>query len=155
MGQQVYTQRDAESSPLYRIVKDHYANFQLTYNNKYGQKYGFYRSEIDLEIEKFLKCGIYKYGVARIRCPKPGCEEERYRPFSCKSRSFCGSCVTRHALELEIRLEQALSREWIFQHHSYRVFQISHLALQKYLLYLKQGMNCNESSLASDELRIL
>jgi hypothetical protein len=88
-----YNQRKPEKTPLYQVVSDHYDTFRNTYNDKYGDVYGFFRPEIEKEIGKYKKCGIFKHGMAKVKCKKKGCDEEYYLPFSCHGRGLCPSCI--------------------------------------------------------------
>ncbi len=62
--------------PVYRILSRAYADFKAVYDIKYQKKYAVFRSVIDKEVEKFLRCGIYEYGFARIKCENKDCKEE-------------------------------------------------------------------------------
>ena len=64
----------------------------------------FAGTEIDTEIKKYLKCGIYDYGFARVKCENPDCGEEYLLPFSCKGRGVCPSCIQKFSLDTELRL---------------------------------------------------
>jgi hypothetical protein len=116
MGTDVYIQRRPENTALYNIVSDNYETFQQYYNEKFGEKYGFFRPEIEREISKYSKCGIYKYGFARIKCQNDKCGEEYLLPFSCKSRGVCPSCIQKYALELEQLLVDEILREVPMRH---------------------------------------
>ena len=48
--------------------------------------------------ERFLTCGDYRLGVARIRCDNPGCGHDYFRPFSCKGFYLCPSCSQKRTL---------------------------------------------------------
>jgi uncharacterized protein (DUF983 family) len=41
-------------------------------------------------VRRYLDCGLYENGFARIRCPD--CAEEYLLAFSCKTRELCPSC---------------------------------------------------------------
>ena len=116
MGTGIYTQRKPEKTALYQVVRDHYSRFHLSYNEKYAQEYGFFRTEIEREIEKFRKCGIFKHGFARVRCQRDGCGEEFLLPFSCHGRGVCPSCITKYALELEQLLTDEIIKEVPHRH---------------------------------------
>jgi len=135
-----YVPRKADQTPLFKLVKDHYHSFKETYNQHYAQKYGFFRPEIEKELNKFIKCGIFKYGFARIKCKDEnhkGCKEEYYRPFSCKSRGLCPSCIQRHALELEILLLDEIIREVPYRHFVYVIPKI----LRKNFMWHRECLN--------------
>jgi hypothetical protein len=48
--------------------------------------------------ERFLTCGNYRLGVARIRCTNPACGHDYFRPFSCKGFYLCPSCSQKRTL---------------------------------------------------------
>jgi hypothetical protein len=49
-------------------------------------------------VDKFILCGDYSQGIARIQCTNPDCRNEYFRPFSCKSFYFCPSCSQKRTL---------------------------------------------------------
>jgi hypothetical protein len=51
-----------------------------------------------LLVEKFIECGDYSKGIARIKCTNPECGYEYFRPFSCKSWYLCPSCNQKRLL---------------------------------------------------------
>jgi len=97
-----YTQRHPETTPLYKIVEDHYDDFKYNYDTKYSSKYGFFRPEISKEVEKYTECGIYNFGVARVVCQNKDCSETFFVPFFCRSAHFCPSCAMKNALDFEV-----------------------------------------------------
>lgn len=112
-----YNQRRPEKTDLYRLVSNYYPSFKESYNDDYADIYGFYRPEIDAEIDKYLKCGIHKYGVARIKCQNKDCDEEYLLPFSCKGRGICPSCIQKQSLLTELRLiDENLLKEVRYRH---------------------------------------
>jgi Putative transposase/Transposase zinc-binding domain len=132
-----YSQRNPEKTPLYRLIDDHYAEFKSTYNEKYGDIYGFYRPEIDKEIEKYQECGIYRFGFAKLKCSNTECGEEYFLPFSCHSRGLCPSCIQKHSLELEMLLKDEILRSVPMRH---LVFTIPVL-LRKNFLWHREHLN--------------
>jgi hypothetical protein len=50
--------------------------------------------------ERFLACGDYRLGVARIRCTNQSCGHDCFRPFSCKGFYLCPSCSRKRILLL-------------------------------------------------------
>jgi hypothetical protein len=69
------------------------------YEDKHANIYGRFRIERITEVvEKFIFCGDYSKGVARIQCTNPDCKFEYFRPFSCKSFYFCPSCSQKRTL---------------------------------------------------------
>jgi len=81
------------------ILKNHFSDFEKRYDDHYADKYGKYRIiRIKEEVEKFLECGDYSKGIARIKCTNPECGYEYFRPFSCKSWYLCPSCNQKRLL---------------------------------------------------------
>ncbi len=78
--EKVYKPRQPQKTAPYRIFSQYYDEFKDVYEERYQSKYGFFRSFIDEEVEKYLRCGILKYGFARVRCSK--CKHEFLLPFS-------------------------------------------------------------------------
>jgi len=93
----VYTPR--ELNVIQKILKDHFSDFEKRYDDHYADKYGKYRIiRIKEAVEKFLECGDYKKGIARIKCTNPDCDHEYFRPFSCKGWYLCPSCNQKRLL---------------------------------------------------------
>ncbi len=84
---------------LNTIIKKHFEQFSLNYEEKYGKRYGSFRLErISKFAENYKSCGDYHKGVARIQCTNPECKHEIFRPFSCKKFYFFPSCSQKRAL---------------------------------------------------------
>ena len=49
-------------------------------------------------MERFLDCGDYTKGIARIQCSNPECKADYFRPFSCKVFHLCPSCSQKRTL---------------------------------------------------------
>ena len=49
-------------------------------------------------VERFIECGDYSKGIARIKCTNTNCGHEYFRPFSCKSWYLCPSCNQKRLL---------------------------------------------------------
>jgi hypothetical protein len=82
-----------EINVLQRLFKEHFQSLADQYEDKHAMIYGRFRIERITEVvEKFILCGDYSQGVARIQCTNPECKYEYFRPFSCKSFYFCPSC---------------------------------------------------------------
>jgi len=112
-----YRPRDHEASPFFKIVSEHFDEFERIYPGKYQELYGYWRPVIRSSIDKFLKCGDLKEGFARVRCPD--CKEEFFVAFSCRQRSCCPSCDQKRALLLAHRLKVEVladvpHRQWVF-----------------------------------------
>jgi len=79
-----YHPRNPRASPLFRLLEEHYAEFERVYPERYQQRYGFWRPVIRKAVLDFLKCGDLREGFARVRCPD--CGHEFFVAFSCKQR---------------------------------------------------------------------
>ena len=65
----------------------HLRAFEAVYEERYQERYGFWRPIIGTVVGEFLECGDLKQGFARVRCPK--CREEFLVAYSCRVRCFC------------------------------------------------------------------
>jgi transposase-like protein len=94
---------------LQRLLKEHFQSFADQYEAKHAIIYGRFRIERITEVvEKFVLCGDYSQGVARIQCTNPDCKYEYFRPFSCKSFYFCPSCSQKRTLLFSQYMNQRL-----------------------------------------------
>jgi predicted RNA-binding Zn-ribbon protein involved in translation (DUF1610 family) len=91
-----YRPRDHEASPFFKIVRDHFDEFERVYPERYQQRYGYWRPVVRSSIDKFLKCGDLKEGFARVRCPD--CGKELFLAYSCRQRGACPSCDQKRSL---------------------------------------------------------
>jgi hypothetical protein len=65
-----YRQRGASS--LQRLFRIHFPEFAAVYHTQYARRLGHSRLQrITRAVERFLECGDYTKGVARIRCTNP------------------------------------------------------------------------------------
>ncbi len=92
----VYRPRRPRASPLWQLLDRYFDEFQRVYDERYRQRYGFWRPVIASTIEKFLACGDLREGFARVRCPR--CRDEFFVAFSCRRRCLCPSCHQKRAL---------------------------------------------------------
>jgi len=84
---------------LQTLFKKHFQRIVEQYESKYAAIYGRFRIDRITEVvEKFILCGDYSQGVARIQCTNPECKFEYFRPFSCKTFYFCPSCSQKRTL---------------------------------------------------------
>jgi hypothetical protein len=83
MEAQAYRARRPKLSPLWQCLDAHFDTFLDIY-------YGFLRPIIPEVVGKFMGCGDFANGFARVRCDH--CAHEYLLPFSCKGRWFCPSC---------------------------------------------------------------
>jgi hypothetical protein len=88
-----------EKNVIQEILQDHFKSFEENYDTQYSEKYGKYRIiHIKETVERFIECGDYSKGIARIKCTNTHCRHEYFRPFSCKSWYLCPSCNQKRLL---------------------------------------------------------
>ena len=84
---------------LHTIFERHFTEFCDVYDERFASTYGMFRLDRIRDIgERFLTCGDYRLGVARIRCTNPACGHDYFRPFSCKGFYLCPSCSQKRTL---------------------------------------------------------
>jgi hypothetical protein len=84
---------------LQLLFKKHFQTFADQHEAKHAIIYGrFHIGRITEVVEKFILCGDYSQGVARIQCTNPDCKYEYFRPFSCKGFYFCPFCSQKRTL---------------------------------------------------------
>lgn len=87
-----YRQRGASS--LQRLFRAHFPELAARYEAEYAIRLGKFRlPRITKAVERFLDCGDYTKGIARIRCTNPECRAEYFRPFSCKDSGLIPSSL--------------------------------------------------------------
>jgi hypothetical protein len=79
------------------LVERFHPESEAVYDERYQERYGFWRPIIGTVVRKFLECGDLQHGFARVRGPK--CREEFFVPYSCRGRCFCPSGHHKRALE--------------------------------------------------------
>jgi len=93
------TYRQRGASTLQSLFQRHFAEFCARYEADYARRLGRIRLErIRRVVQRFLDCGNYTRGVARIQCTNPNCKSEYFRPFSCKTFYICPSCSQKRTL---------------------------------------------------------
>ena len=117
MNSKIYKRRTPEKSALYKIVYNHFQQYENIYPDKYEQDFGYFRKIIPKTIYKYLDCGILEHGFARVRCPQ--CGNDFFVAFSCKTRFFCPSCAEKRTLIWaawikDNVLQNVPHRHWVF-----------------------------------------
>jgi hypothetical protein len=125
----IYRPRRPQSSPLYRLLQDHFEALAGIYEERFEHRYGPWRPVVREVVEKFLDCGLLEPGFARVRCEE--CGAEFLLAFSCKCRYFCPSC---HAKRLAIWCDWLESELLLPIPHRQYVFSIPK-RLRPYFLY--------------------
>jgi hypothetical protein len=85
----VYRPRRPLTSPLYRLLSDHFEHFRGRYEDDFERHQGHWRRVVETVVGRFLECGVLEAGFARVRCD--ACNAEYLSAFSCKTRYFCPS----------------------------------------------------------------
>jgi len=77
------------------------------WEERFERRYGFWRGFVDEQVRRYLDCGLFENGFARVRCPE--CHEEYLLAFSCKTRELCPSCAARRAAATAVLLREEVS----------------------------------------------
>ncbi len=106
------TYRQRGTSSLQQLFRAHFPEPLARYESEFAKQLGKFRLErICKAVERFLACGDYGRGIARIKCTNPDCGLEYFRPFSCSVFHLCPSCSQKSTLLLgEYMNEQLLLR---------------------------------------------
>jgi len=103
-----YRARNPRATPLYRLFDAHFDEVRGQWEERFERKCGFWRSFVDEQVLRYLDCGLFENGFARVRCPE--CAEEYLLAFSCKTRELCPSCAAkRSAVEFNEGFEHGMS----------------------------------------------
>jgi len=92
----VYRPRRPRESPLWRLTEEHLETFKQVYDDRFAERYGFWRAEIERTLLAFLDCGDFERGFARVRCD--ACRRESLVALSCKTRGYCPSCNAKRSV---------------------------------------------------------
>ncbi len=111
-----YRARNPKDSPFFKLVSEHFDDFEEKYPELFEKSHGFWRPSIRWAIDKFLKCGDLTEGFAKVRCPD--CKHEMFVAFSCKQKT-CPSCAQKRCLVLGQKLiNEVLAdcghTQWVF-----------------------------------------
>jgi len=66
----MYRSRNPEASPFYRVVRDHFADFEGVCGGRFAPRCGYWRTVIRTAIDNYVKCGDLREGFAWVRCPE-------------------------------------------------------------------------------------
>jgi len=109
--------RNPRATPLYRLFDGYFDEVRGQWEERYERRHGFWRSFVDEQVLRYLDCGLFEDGFARIRCPE--CAEEFLLAFSCTTRELCPSCAAKRsaamaALLAEEVFEEVGHAQWVF-----------------------------------------
>ncbi|MCF7688517.1 MAG: transposase [Cephaloticoccus sp.] len=85
-----YRPRHPRASPVWQVFADHWPTYQRTLAS--------HHPHLDHTVSAFLRCGDFRAGFTRWRCPD--CAHEFLLAFTCKQRGLCASCHQRRTLTL-------------------------------------------------------
>ena len=113
----VYQPRNPRSSDYFKCTQAHFEQLEMLWDDRYQQRYGFWRPYVMDVINRYLDCGDLHCGFARVKCYD--CNHEILLPFSCKRRHFCPTCHQKRVVvfgeELcENVLKYVPHRQWVF-----------------------------------------
>lgn len=112
-----YRARNPRATPLYRLFETHFDEVRGQWEGRFERRCGFWRGFVDEQVLRYLDCGLFENGFARIRCPD--CAEEHLLALSCKTRELCPSCAAKRsaataALLAEEVFEEVGHAQWVF-----------------------------------------
>ncbi len=87
-----------ETTPLYAVVQEHLETFlaEAARRDRVVPRF------VERELRAYLECGLLQFGFLRLGCE--GCGHSRLLAFSCRSRSFCPSCMGRRMADTAAHL---------------------------------------------------
>jgi len=80
---------------LYCLVEGLYDTVKGVWEERFEQRYGFWRAFVDDVVNAYLDCGCFESGFARVKCSD--CGDEFLVATSCQMRGFCPSCGAKRA----------------------------------------------------------
>jgi len=134
-----YRPRQPTNNVLYEVVQEHLEEFLERARERSESGYGLPRFVED-EFRKYMDCGIFSRGFARVRCDT--CQNEFLVAFSCKGRAFCPACNARRMCDTASHLVDR-----VLPAIPYRQFVLSFPRRIRFLL-------ARDASLLSDALRL-
>ena len=114
-----YNPRHPERTLLYRTVAEHFETWlELASAGQFDGRGDHYTPApyVEKAFRKYLECGIFAHGFARVRCDD--CGDDYLVAFSCKGRGVCPSCNTRRMAEAAAHLTDHVFprlpvRQWV------------------------------------------
>ena len=114
-----YNPRHPERTLLYRTVAEHFETWlELASAGQFDGQGDHHTppAYVEKAFRKYLECGIFAHGFARVRCDD--CGDDFLVAFSCKGRGVCPSCNTRRMAEAAAHLTDHVFprlpvRQWV------------------------------------------
>ncbi len=112
------TSSDIMFEVFYRLFETHFDEVRGQWEERFEWRCGFWRGFVDEQVRRYLDCGLFENGFARIRCPD--CAEEYLLAFSCKTRELCPSCAAKRSaatasLLAEEVFEEVGHAQWVLE----------------------------------------
>ncbi|MGH9460217.1 MAG: transposase zinc-binding domain-containing protein [Vicinamibacteria bacterium] len=92
----VYKSRNPRGTSLYPLLEAHFETLRGLWEERFERRYGFWRVLWDTAVARYLDCGVFESGFARVVCPS--CRWEFLVALSCKGRGLCPSCGAKRAV---------------------------------------------------------
>jgi hypothetical protein len=92
----LYRPRHPERTVLYRVLAQHFERFAQVYDERFAPTHGPLAKGAQEVVYRYLDCGIFACGFARVRCGE--CGHDFFVAFSCKLRCICPSCHMKREL---------------------------------------------------------
>ena len=105
-GTPPYHPRRPQSSPLYRVLADHFENLERVHQERFEPTHGPLSAAARRAVGRLLDCARLEHGFARVRCDR--CRAEFLVAFRCHGRYFCPSCHARRLAEWSLWLDEHL-----------------------------------------------
>ena len=64
-----YRARNPRATPLNRLFDAHFDEIKGQWEERFERRFGFWRGFVDEQVLRYLDCGLFENGFARIRCP--------------------------------------------------------------------------------------
>ena len=66
----VYRPRDPRKTALWGLLDTLYERVKGSWEERFERQYGFWRGLVDEAVARYLDCGVWDNGFARVRCRK-------------------------------------------------------------------------------------
>ena len=96
----LYNPRHPERTLLYQTIAEHFETWhELASAGQFDGQGDHHtpKSYVRQAFRKYLECGIFAHGFARVWCDD--CGHDYFVAYSCKGRGVCPSCNTRRMVE--------------------------------------------------------
>ena len=79
-----YRPRNPRATSLYQLLESHYETVKEPWEERFEQRYGFWRGLCDSAVARYLDCGLFESGFAWVKCTS--CPNEFLVAFSCNGK---------------------------------------------------------------------